>query len=55
MKSITVRMFDLRWMRSNKTGFLHLTEILNKANNDLIFNTPFVTHLLDQFWDANFD
>ena len=51
--SVNVRILDIGWIYANSGVFLDFVEILDGANKVELFETKFISSLLDVFWVVN--
>lgn len=50
-----MRILDISWMLKDRMNFVNFTGTLDEASNDDIYETEFISALLKEFWDQNFD
>ena len=51
MRSVSVKMLEIKWLKEGGCTFLDLIDILKDSRNTAIFRTKFASALLLGYWD----
>ena len=52
---VEVRSFNIDWLLNDRKNFLQFSVVLAKCKTQQIYQTDFMTVLVEEFWAENFD